>query len=116
MFANHNQIAEVSYTISRIFPSWQAIEISRTDYEPSDTDILYAEGITSSNSVASLEFSCPKLERDSIVDSPIRHDPKMRLTLLFHPLIIHGIISVLKLRFSNNISLEKTNTSMEPLW
>ncbi|EXB63645.1 Guanine nucleotide-binding protein alpha-1 subunit [Morus notabilis] len=60
----------------------RAIEISRTDYEPSDTDILYAEGITSSNSVASVEFSCPKLEQDSIVDSPIRRDPKMRCQLI----------------------------------
>ncbi|MEI4872781.1 hypothetical protein Q8G47_29060, partial [Klebsiella pneumoniae] len=40
----------------------KAVEISQTDYEPSDMDILYAEGITSSNGVACVEFSFPKSE------------------------------------------------------
>ncbi|KAL1557137.1 non-specific serine/threonine protein kinase [Salvia divinorum] len=39
----------------------RAVEISRTDYEPSEMDILYSEGIPS-NEVASMEFSFPKLE------------------------------------------------------
>ena len=53
--------------------SLQAVEISRPDYEPTDMDILYAEGITSSNSVASLEFSCLRLEQDSMMDTEQRN-------------------------------------------
>ncbi|KAJ9551805.1 LOW QUALITY PROTEIN: hypothetical protein OSB04_015850 [Centaurea solstitialis] len=37
----------------------QAVEISKTTYEPSDVDILYADGISSSNGLTSMEFSVP---------------------------------------------------------
>ncbi|KAE8008440.1 hypothetical protein FH972_004953 [Carpinus fangiana] len=47
----------------------RAVEISRTDYEPSDMDILYAEGITSYDTVACMEFLFPKSIRDELVDS-----------------------------------------------
>ncbi|XP_050261042.1 extra-large guanine nucleotide-binding protein 1-like isoform X1 [Quercus robur] len=42
----------------------RAVEISRTDYEPSDMDILYADGINSSNSLTCVDFSFPKSTQD----------------------------------------------------
>ncbi|GER49861.1 guanine nucleotide-binding protein alpha-2subunit [Striga asiatica] len=46
----------------------RAVEISRVDYEPSQMDILYAEGITSSNGVATMEFSFPELPQDGYME------------------------------------------------
>uniref|UniRef100_A0A5B7C8P6 Extra-large guanine nucleotide-binding protein 1 n=1 Tax=Davidia involucrata TaxID=16924 RepID=A0A5B7C8P6_DAVIN len=60
----------------------RAVEISRTDYEPSDMDILYAEGITSSNGLASMEFSFPKSTQDSFLSSSDQIDPLLRYQLI----------------------------------
>lgn len=62
----------------------QAVEISRTDYEPSEMDILYAGGLTSCNSLTCLEFSFPKSTRDDLVDPAYQHDPSLRLVILFY--------------------------------
>ncbi|KAG2705544.1 hypothetical protein I3760_05G059600 [Carya illinoinensis] len=71
---------EATYFLDR------AVEISRTDYEPSEMDILYAEGITSCNSLACLEFSFPKLTRDDLVETAYQHDPSLRYQLIrVHP-------------------------------
>ncbi|KAH6774604.1 hypothetical protein C2S51_013008 [Perilla frutescens var. frutescens] len=45
----------------------RAVEISRVDYEPSEMDILYSEGIASSE-VASIEFSFPKSSQELIME------------------------------------------------
>ncbi|XP_058191004.1 extra-large guanine nucleotide-binding protein 1-like [Rhododendron vialii] len=60
----------------------RAVEISSTDYDPSDTDILYAEGITPSNSLASMEFSFPKSTQDSFMDTADQNDPLHRFQLI----------------------------------
>ncbi|KVI01956.1 G protein alpha subunit, helical insertion [Cynara cardunculus var. scolymus] len=46
-----------------------AVEISRPTYEPSDVDILYADGISSSNGLTSMEFSVPSLLPDIFMEA-----------------------------------------------
>ncbi|TVU49338.1 hypothetical protein EJB05_00646, partial [Eragrostis curvula] len=43
----------------------KAVDISRPEYELSDMDILYADGITSSDGLASTEFSFPQMPFDA---------------------------------------------------
>ncbi|CAA2954320.1 extra-large guanine nucleotide-binding protein 1-like [Olea europaea var. sylvestris] len=60
----------------------RAVEISKINYEPSEMDILYAEGITSSNGVASMEFSFPVLSQDAYMESNDQSDPILRYQLI----------------------------------
>ncbi|GFP85442.1 extra-large guanine nucleotide-binding protein 1 [Phtheirospermum japonicum] len=60
----------------------RAVEISRIDYEPSDLDILYAEGITSSNGVASMEFYFPEPSRDGYMESSDDNGPPICYQLI----------------------------------
>lgn len=52
----------------------QAVDILRTDYVPSDVDILYAEGVTSTNGLSCLDFSFPQPTTCENLDSPDQHD------------------------------------------
>lgn len=61
----------------------QASEISRMDYMPSDMDILYADGITSSNGVAFAEFSFPQSTQEDYMDSHEPNDLPRRYSFLF---------------------------------
>ena len=53
--------------------------ISQPDYEPSDMDILYAEGITSTNGLSCMEYSFPESTQNSSIDSSNQNDPLVRL-------------------------------------
>lgn len=56
----------------------QAVEISKVDYEPTDMDIMYAEGVTLSNCLTSVEFSFPKTSREDSLDVDYQHDLSLR--------------------------------------
>ncbi|KAL3618796.1 Extra-large guanine nucleotide-binding protein 2 [Castilleja foliolosa] len=60
----------------------RAVEISRTDYEPSEMDILYAEGVTSSNAVVSMEFYFPEPSRDGYMESSNYNSPPICYQLI----------------------------------
>ncbi|XP_004509195.1 extra-large guanine nucleotide-binding protein 1-like isoform X3 [Cicer arietinum] len=60
----------------------RAVQILKTDYEPSDLDILYAEGVTSSNGLASVEFSFPQSAPEETGDTADLHDSLARYELI----------------------------------
>ncbi|RDX79308.1 Extra-large guanine nucleotide-binding protein 1, partial [Mucuna pruriens] len=63
----------------------RAVEISRIDYDPSDMDILYAEGITLSNGLSSMEFSFTVSGHEDSLDPVYHHDPSLRYQLIRVP-------------------------------
>ena len=60
------------------FGTLQTVEILRMDYEPSDLDILYAEGVTSSNGLACVDFSFPQSSPNENIDTAGQHDSLLR--------------------------------------
>ncbi|GAV80638.1 G-alpha domain-containing protein [Cephalotus follicularis] len=60
----------------------RAVDILRIDYEPSDLDILYAEGVTSSNGLACVDFSFPQTAPDDSIDVADQHDSLLRYQLI----------------------------------
>lgn len=61
----------------------KAVDISRTEYELSDMDILYADGITSSDGLASTEFSFPHMSLGGQgADEPDPQDTLLRYQLI----------------------------------
>ncbi|XAR73930.1 hypothetical protein NMG60_11008063 [Bertholletia excelsa] len=60
----------------------RAVEILRPDYEPSNMDILYAEGVTSSNGLACLDFAFPQPTYGTNIDTIGQHDSLLRYQLI----------------------------------
>jgi hypothetical protein len=56
----------------------RAIDVLTPDYEPSDLDILYAEGVTSSSGLACLDFSFPQTASEENLDPSDHHDSLLR--------------------------------------
>ncbi|KAL2528454.1 Extra-large guanine nucleotide-binding protein 1 [Forsythia ovata] len=60
----------------------RAVDMLKPDYKPSDLDILYAEGVTSSNGLSCVDFSFPEPAHDDDVDSEDLHDSLLRFQLI----------------------------------
>ncbi|CAM8901030.1 unnamed protein product [Rhodiola kirilowii] len=59
----------------------RAGDILRPDYEPSEDDILYAEGVTFSNGLGCIDFAFPP-ERNYDFDAADKHDSLLRFQLI----------------------------------
>lgn len=60
----------------------RAVDILKTDYQPSDVDILYAEGVTSSNGLSCVDFSFPDSEDCDNLDSSDHPNSMLRFQLI----------------------------------
>ncbi|RAL50527.1 hypothetical protein DM860_014469 [Cuscuta australis] len=60
----------------------RAVDILKVDYQPSDVDILYAEGVTSSNGLSCMDFSFPEAANNDSIDSCIQPDSLLRFQLI----------------------------------
>ncbi|KAK1405670.1 extra-large guanine nucleotide-binding protein 1-like [Heracleum sosnowskyi] len=60
----------------------RAVEISSMYYEPSDMDILYAEGISASNGISCMDFSFLKTKKGSFRDPVDEDDPTQSYHLI----------------------------------
>ncbi|KAL9271487.1 Extra-large guanine nucleotide-binding protein 1-like protein [Drosera capensis] len=61
----------------------RAVEISKADYDPSDTDILYADGVTSSDGLTEIEFSFHRTPMESEFLDPVeKEEPVERCQLV----------------------------------
>ncbi|XP_071736777.1 extra-large guanine nucleotide-binding protein 1-like [Rutidosis leptorrhynchoides] len=65
-YARRNELRTLPVVADYFLP--RAVEISSPNFEPSDVDILYADGITSSNGLASMEFSVPSSMTNSYME------------------------------------------------
>jgi hypothetical protein len=88
----------------------QAIEISKVDYQPSDMDILYAEGISLSNSLTSMEFSFPKSSREESLPLEYQHDSSLRSVLSFHA-VLHKLLDNGFMFWCRSVFLKNTRNS-----
>ncbi|KAJ4902838.1 Extra-large guanine nucleotide-binding protein 1 [Raphanus sativus] len=63
----------------------RAVDVLTPDYEPSDLDILYAEGVTSSSGLACLDFSFPQTAAEENLDPSDHLDSLLRYQLIRVP-------------------------------
>ncbi|PRQ59175.1 putative guanine nucleotide binding protein (G-protein), alpha subunit [Rosa chinensis] len=64
------------------FSLFQAVHILRVNYEPTERDILYAEGDTSANGLAGVDFSFPQSEFGYENNTTDQHDSLLRYQLI----------------------------------
>ncbi|EOA18334.1 hypothetical protein CARUB_v10006852mg [Capsella rubella] len=58
------------------------LEISRSEYDPSDMDLLQAEGLSSMEGLPCVDFSFPSTSQEDSLDSDYQHDPNMKYQLI----------------------------------
>ncbi|KAJ0247274.1 Extra-large guanine nucleotide-binding protein 2 [Hirschfeldia incana] len=58
------------------------LEVSRSEYEPSDMDILQAEGLSSMEGLSCVDFSFPSATQEVSLDTDDQHDPSMKYQLI----------------------------------
>ncbi|KAH0915280.1 hypothetical protein HID58_029726 [Brassica napus] len=58
------------------------LEVSRSEYEPSDMDILQAEGLSSMEGLSCVDFSFPSTTQEVSLDTDDQHDPNMKYQLI----------------------------------
>ncbi|CAF1711461.1 unnamed protein product [Brassica napus] len=58
------------------------LEVSRSEYEPSDMDILQAEGLSSMEGLSCVDFSFPSNTQEVSLDTDDQHDPNMKYQLI----------------------------------
>lgn len=75
-YARRNELRALPIVAHYFLP--RAVEISSTTYEPSDVDILYADGISSSNGLTSMEFSVPSVFPNSYMEATELDKPPLQ--------------------------------------
>ncbi|CAH8379980.1 unnamed protein product [Eruca vesicaria subsp. sativa] len=58
------------------------LEISTAEYNPTDMDILQAEGLSSIEGLSCVEFSFPSTAQEDSLEIDYQHDPKMKYQLI----------------------------------
>ncbi|KAJ0262776.1 Extra-large guanine nucleotide-binding protein 2 [Hirschfeldia incana] len=58
------------------------LEISRSEYDPSDMDILKAEGLSSMDGLSCVDISFPSTTQEGSLEDDYRHDPNMKYQLI----------------------------------
>lgn len=58
------------------------LEISRSEYDPSDMDILQAEGLSSMEGLSCVDFSFPSTSQEESLESDYQHDTDMKYQLI----------------------------------
>ncbi|KAF3601650.1 hypothetical protein F2Q69_00032888 [Brassica cretica] len=67
---------------SAVYFLGRILEISRAEYNPSEMDILQAEGISSIEGLSCVEFSFPSTAQEDSLEIDYQHDPEMKYQLI----------------------------------